>query len=92
MAIIVHFSPSGLDKSKYDDAIRRLEQAGAGSPPGRLYHCSYDSGSGGAVPLRSGRAPAEWSGSVAAAGSARTRPSDRALRSDAASTFLAGSR
>ena len=44
MAIIVHFSPSGLDKSKYDDAIRRLEQAGAGSPPGRLYHCFYDSG------------------------------------------------
>ena len=38
------FSPSGLDKSKYDDAIRRLEQAGAGSPPGRLYHCFYDSG------------------------------------------------
>jgi hypothetical protein len=36
MAIIVHFSPSGLDKSKYDDAIRRLEQAGEGSPPGRL--------------------------------------------------------
>ena len=31
MAIIVHFSPSGLDKSKYDDAIRpassKLEQA-----------------------------------------------------------------
>jgi quinol monooxygenase YgiN len=44
MAIIVHFSPSGLDKSKYDDAIRRLEQAGAGNPPGRLYHCFYDSG------------------------------------------------
>jgi hypothetical protein len=44
MAIIVHFSPSGLDKSKYDDTIRRIEQAGEGSPPGRLYHCFYDSG------------------------------------------------
>ena len=44
MAIIVHFSPSGMDKSKYDDVIRRLEQAGAGSPPGRLYHCCYESG------------------------------------------------
>jgi hypothetical protein len=44
MAIMVHFSPSGLDKSKYDDTIRRLEQAGEGSPPGRLYHCVYDSG------------------------------------------------
>jgi hypothetical protein len=44
MAIIVHFSPAGLNTSKYDDAIRRLEQAGEGSPPGRLYHCVYDSG------------------------------------------------
>jgi hypothetical protein len=44
MAIIVHFSPSGLDKSKYDDTIRRLEQAGEGNPPGRLNHCVYDSG------------------------------------------------
>src|SRR4051794_16130608 len=44
MALIVHFSPSGLDTSKYDDAIRRLEQAGEGNPPGRLYHCCYDSG------------------------------------------------
>ena len=44
MAMIVHFSPSGLDKAKYDDAIRRLEQAGEGNPPGRLFHCSYDSG------------------------------------------------
>jgi hypothetical protein len=44
MAIIVHFSPSGLDKSKYDDTIRRLEQAGEGNPPGRLCHCVYDSG------------------------------------------------
>jgi hypothetical protein len=44
MAIIVQFSPSGLDKSKYDVAISRLEQAGEGSPAGRLYHCVYDSG------------------------------------------------
>ena len=44
MAIIVHFSPIGLDESKYDDAIRRLEQAGEGSPSGRLYHCFYGPG------------------------------------------------
>ena len=44
MAIIVHFTPSGLDKSKYDEAIRRLEQAGEGYPPGRMYHCFYESG------------------------------------------------
>jgi len=44
MAMIVHFSPSGLDKAKYDDTIRRLEEAGEGNPPGRLIHCVYDSG------------------------------------------------
>ena len=44
MAIIVHFSPSGLDQSTYDDAIRRLDKAGEGSPAGRLYHCCYDAG------------------------------------------------
>ena len=46
MAFIVHFSPSGLDRSKYDDAIGRLEQAGEGNPPGRLCHCCYESGGG----------------------------------------------
>jgi hypothetical protein len=44
MAITVHFSPRGLDKSKYDEVMRRLERAGAGSPAGRLYHCCYESG------------------------------------------------
>ena len=44
MAITVHFSPSGMDKSKYDEVMRRLEKAGAGSPAGRLYHCCYESG------------------------------------------------
>ena len=43
MAMIVHFSPSGLDKAKYDDTIRLLDQAGEGNPPGRLSHCCYDS-------------------------------------------------
>jgi len=44
VAITVHFSPSGMDKSKYDEVMRRLEKAGAGSPTGRLYHCCYESG------------------------------------------------
>jgi hypothetical protein len=44
MASIVHFSPSGLDKSKYDDTIRRIAEAGEGSPPGRLCHYFHHSG------------------------------------------------
>jgi hypothetical protein len=44
VAITVHFSPSGIDKPKYDEVMRRLELAGAGSPAGRLYHCCYESG------------------------------------------------
>lgn len=44
MTITVHFSPNGMDKAKYDEVMRRLEKAGAGHPPGRLYHCCYESG------------------------------------------------
>lgn len=44
MAITVHFSPNGMDKAKYDEVMRRLEKAGAGSPAGRLYHSCYESG------------------------------------------------
>jgi len=44
VVICVHFSPTGMSKAKYDDVIRRLESAGAGHPPGRLYHCCYESG------------------------------------------------
>jgi hypothetical protein len=46
MALIVHFSPVGMDRAKYDEVIRRLVQAGAGAPPGRLHHCCYDPGNG----------------------------------------------
>jgi len=45
MALIVHFTPRGMDEKKYAEVIRRLEAAGAGAPAGRLHHACYgDSG------------------------------------------------
>ena len=41
MAIVVQFEVSGMSSDKYDEALRRLEAAGAGAPSGRLYHVSY---------------------------------------------------
>lgn len=41
MALIVHFSPVGMNEAKYTEVIRQLEKAGAGSPTGRLHHTCY---------------------------------------------------
>jgi len=41
MALIVHFTPKNMDQTKYAEVLRRLDAAGAGSPPGRLHHASY---------------------------------------------------
>ena len=41
MAIIVHFTPQGMNQEKYAEIMRRLDAAGAGSPPGRLHHTCY---------------------------------------------------
>ena len=38
MALGMYFTPSSFTPARYDDALKRLEEAGAGSPPGRLYH------------------------------------------------------
>ena len=43
MAIVVKFAVTGMSVDKYEMALRRLEAAGAGAPPGRLYHVSYGS-------------------------------------------------
>lgn len=43
MAIAVRFAPKSMNAAKYDECIKRLEQAGAGAPNGRLYHVSYGS-------------------------------------------------
>jgi hypothetical protein len=41
MALIVHFTPRGMDDSKYAEVLRRLDAAGAGAPRGRLHHACY---------------------------------------------------
>ena len=41
MALIVHFTPKGMNDKKYAEVLRRLEAAGAGAPAGRLHHVAY---------------------------------------------------
>ncbi len=43
MAVGLYFTPSGFTKDKYDEAIRKLEEAGAGTPAGRTYHVALES-------------------------------------------------
>ena len=42
MALGMYFTPTSFTPKRYDDTIKRLEQAGAGSPPGRLYHVAME--------------------------------------------------
>lgn len=41
MAVVLRFTPTGMTKAKYDECVKRLEKAGAGAPPGRLYHVCF---------------------------------------------------
>jgi len=41
MSIVLHFSPSGFPLTTYQEVLKRLEAAGAGSPKGRSYHVCY---------------------------------------------------
>jgi hypothetical protein len=47
MPLGFYFQPDGFDKQRYDEALRRLEQAGAGSPAGRSYHFAFTGQNGG---------------------------------------------
>jgi hypothetical protein len=47
MAIGVYFSPESFPVDKYDSTLKDLEDAGAGAPVGRLYHCAMESPGGG---------------------------------------------
>jgi hypothetical protein len=40
----MYFAPSSFTPARYDESIKRLEEVGAGSPPGRLYHVAMESG------------------------------------------------
>lgn len=42
MALGMYFTPSSFTAERYDEAIKRLEEAGAGAPPGRLYHVAME--------------------------------------------------
>jgi hypothetical protein len=44
MAIAIVFTPTSMNSEQYDECIRRLDAAGAGSPAGRLYHACYFGG------------------------------------------------
>jgi hypothetical protein len=46
MALGFYFAPQSFSREQYDEVIRRLDEAGAGSPPGRSYHYAF-SGDGG---------------------------------------------
>ena len=48
MAFGMYFRPDGFTRERYDEAIQRLEQAGAGSPPGRTFHFAFV-GEGGTI-------------------------------------------
>lgn len=41
MSIVLHFKPSGFPLATYQEVLKRLEAAGAGSPKGRSYHVCY---------------------------------------------------
>ena len=41
MAIGIYFKLQGVTAETYDEATRRLEQAGAGAPAGRTYHFAW---------------------------------------------------
>lgn len=41
MAVVMRFAPAGFTAARYEEVIKRLEAAGAGNPPGRLYHVCF---------------------------------------------------
>lgn len=41
MAVVLRFTTKDFTDSQYDEVERRLREAGAGSPPGRLYHVCF---------------------------------------------------
>lgn len=43
MALGIYFVHEGFTPEKYNSVIKRLEDAGAGHPQGRTYHCALES-------------------------------------------------
>ena len=44
MAIIVHFTPAGMNAGQYEQVLGLLRDKGFGAPAGRLYHACYGKG------------------------------------------------
>jgi hypothetical protein len=44
VALGFYFTPDGFTPAKYDETLEKLAAAGAGAPPGRLYHVALESG------------------------------------------------
>jgi hypothetical protein len=42
MALGLYFTPTSFTKERYEDALKRLEAAGAGAPAGRRYHVALE--------------------------------------------------
>jgi hypothetical protein len=42
MALGLYFTPNGFTQDKYDEAISKLEAAGAAAPEGRSYHVALE--------------------------------------------------
>ncbi len=42
MAFGMYFTPASFTREQYDQAITKLEAAGAGAPAGRLFHVALD--------------------------------------------------
>ena len=41
MSILIRFAPSSLTAAKYDESVRRLEEAGEFPPDGMEYHACF---------------------------------------------------
>lgn len=41
MSVVVRFSPTNVTKEKYDESLRRLEEAGEFPPEGMEYHVAF---------------------------------------------------
>jgi len=44
MAVLLRFAPEKMSAKQYYEIIRRLDEAGEGSPDGRLYHVCFGDG------------------------------------------------
>jgi len=42
MALGFYFTPAGFTREKYDEALAKLEAAGAGAPAGRSHHIALE--------------------------------------------------